>query len=93
MTKILPQLIDNIAQTSPNKVAFRFKTEAITYGDLCKQTDNLAYILQAQGVKQGDLKDNALVITMAKEADHAVSIKHDAPFHLDFQVKLQKFRQ
>ena len=35
---------------------------------------------RAQGVKQADLKDDALTITMAKVADHGVSIKHDAPF-------------
>lgn len=35
---------------------------------------------RAQGVKQGDLKDGMLVITMASVADHGVSIKHDAPF-------------
>ena len=35
---------------------------------------------RAAGTKQGDLKDGALTITMAKQADHGVSIKHDAPF-------------
>ena len=35
---------------------------------------------RAQGTKQADLKDGALSITMAKVADHGVSIKHAAPF-------------
>lgn len=35
---------------------------------------------RAAGTKQGDLKEGALTITMAKHADHGVSIKHDAPF-------------
>jgi len=35
---------------------------------------------RADGVKQGDLKDGTLAITMAKKADHGVSIRHDAPF-------------
>jgi len=35
---------------------------------------------RAKGVKQGDLVDGVLKITMAKVADHGVSIKHDAPF-------------
>ena len=35
---------------------------------------------RAKGVKQGDLKDGYLSMTMARVADHGVSIKHDAPF-------------
>jgi hypothetical protein len=35
---------------------------------------------RAAGVKQGDLKDGGLLITMAMNADHGVSIRHDAPF-------------
>ena len=35
---------------------------------------------RAKGVKQADLKDNTLHITMAKVADHAISVRHDAPF-------------
>ena len=35
---------------------------------------------RAKGVKQADLKDGVLVIKMADEADHGVSVKHDAPF-------------
>lgn len=35
---------------------------------------------RAQGVKQADLKDGALYIKMAKEANHGVSVLHTAPF-------------
>lgn len=35
---------------------------------------------RAKGIKQIDLKNNALTITTAKEADHAAVVKHDAPF-------------
>ena len=35
---------------------------------------------RAKGVKQADLKEGYLQITMADVADHGVSIKHDAPF-------------
>jgi hypothetical protein len=35
---------------------------------------------RAAGTKQADLKDGTLVITMAKHADHGVSVRHDAPF-------------
>ena len=35
---------------------------------------------RAKGAKQVDLVDSSIVITMAKEADHGVSVKHDAPF-------------
>lgn len=35
---------------------------------------------RASGTKQADLRDNALTITMAKHADHGVSVRHDAPF-------------
>jgi hypothetical protein len=35
---------------------------------------------RAAGTKQADLKGGVLVITMAKHADHGVSVRHDAPF-------------
>ena len=35
---------------------------------------------RAKGAKQGDLKDGYLAMTIGPEADHAISIKHDAPF-------------
>jgi hypothetical protein len=35
---------------------------------------------RAKGIKQADLKDNALSIKMAKEADHGVSVLHTNPF-------------
>ena len=35
---------------------------------------------RAHGVKQADLKDGNLVITMAAGANHSVSVRHDAPF-------------
>ena len=35
---------------------------------------------RAAGAKQADLQDGVLVITMAQHADHAVVVKHDAPF-------------
>ena len=35
---------------------------------------------RAKGIKQIDLKNKALTITTAKEADHAAVVKHDAPF-------------
>jgi hypothetical protein len=35
---------------------------------------------RAAGVKQADLSGGALVITMAKQADHGVSVRHNAPF-------------
>ena len=35
---------------------------------------------RAHGVKQADLKDGHLVITMAAGANHSVSVRHDAPF-------------
>ncbi|MEO0444767.1 MAG: family 16 glycoside hydrolase [Verrucomicrobiota bacterium] len=35
---------------------------------------------RAQGVKQADLREGALHIVMAKEADHGVSVVHDVDF-------------
>ena len=35
---------------------------------------------RAAGKKQADLKDGSLSMTMAKQADHGVSVRHDAPF-------------
>lgn len=35
---------------------------------------------RAKGAKQGDLKDGYLAMTIGPEADHGISIKHDAPF-------------
>jgi len=45
---------------------------------------------RAKGVKQADLKDGYLTMTMAEVADHGVSVKHAAPFD-DGVVKV-KFR-
>ncbi|MCM8537775.1 MAG: hypothetical protein NE334_17670 [Lentisphaeraceae bacterium] len=36
---------------------------------------------RAKGIKQADLKDDALYIKMAKEADHGVSVLHTNPFN------------
>ena len=52
-------------------------------------------VKRAKGVKQADLKNNALEITMADVADHAVSVKHDIPFvdgllHIKFKLHDKK---
>ncbi|WP_139958541.1 family 16 glycoside hydrolase [Flavicella sediminum] len=45
---------------------------------------------RAQGLKQADLKNGTLHIKMTKTANHAVSVKHDAPFkNGTVQVKFQ----
>jgi hypothetical protein len=35
---------------------------------------------RAAGTKQADLKGESILITMAKHADHGVSVRHDAPY-------------
>ncbi|MGJ8736181.1 amino acid adenylation domain-containing protein [Zobellia laminariae] len=50
----LPQLIENVARASPNREAFRYLEETISYSELHKKTDQLASYLISIGIKKGD---------------------------------------
>ncbi|SHH64393.1 class I adenylate-forming enzyme family protein [Pollutimonas bauzanensis] len=50
----LGQLLDQRAQTSPDKIAYQTEHDTITYGELMRRANNLAYGLSSLGVLQGD---------------------------------------
>ncbi|NID11383.1 non-ribosomal peptide synthetase [Fibrivirga algicola] len=52
--KPLSTLLSETAREFPNKVAIRFKEEALTYAELEQQANQVAHALLAQGVKPGD---------------------------------------
>jgi len=50
----LPQLIDNVARLSPDREAFRYLEESISYGELFEKSNQLAFHLVSIGIKKGD---------------------------------------
>lgn len=54
MIYTLPQIIQNSAQNYPDKFAFKFDDQAITYSQLWSKMNQLARCLQKHGVKKGD---------------------------------------
>ncbi|WP_420630853.1 amino acid adenylation domain-containing protein [Candidatus Leptofilum sp.] len=66
----LAQALDKTAVTHPDRDALRCNGKGITYVTLQQQTDNLAYLLQQQGVKRGD----RVGIYINKDIESAVSI-------------------
>lgn len=54
MIYLLPQTIDEAAQSDPDHTAFRCDAAAISYGDAAVATNQLAQALIDQGVKSGD---------------------------------------
>ena len=54
MIYTLPQIIKDRAQVLPNKVAFQFDEQSLTYGELWSKMNQLARALQANGVLRGD---------------------------------------
>ncbi len=54
MIYLISQIIDRTAQTYPDKEAFRFEAESLTYAALVRRTNALAHTLVELGVKRGD---------------------------------------
>ena len=54
MSFLLSQIIDQSAERFPEREAFRFYKEALTYSELVKCANSLAKTLQKQGVKPRD---------------------------------------
>ncbi|MEZ0542244.1 amino acid adenylation domain-containing protein [Fibrella arboris] len=52
--KALTTLIAETADQFPDKVAIRFKEQALTYRELDRQANQVAHALRAQGVRPGD---------------------------------------
>ena len=50
----LPSIVEQSAQRFPNKTAFRFMGNAISYSELQVQMHQLAHLLLSLGVKKGD---------------------------------------
>lgn len=66
----LPQALDKTAVSYPDREAIRCNGKGIPYATLQQQANNLAYILQQQGVKRGD----RVGIYINKDVESAVSI-------------------
>ena len=66
----LPQALDQTAVKYPDRDAIRCNGKGITYATLQQQANNLAYLLQQQGVKRGD----RVGIYINKDIESAVSI-------------------
>jgi acyl-CoA synthetase (AMP-forming)/AMP-acid ligase II len=54
MVYLLPEIIKNSAYRFPDNVAFRYENESLTYLELVKRSDQLAFKLGELGVKRGD---------------------------------------
>lgn len=70
MTYLLSHLLDNAAERSPEKEAFRCEGDRLTYGELLLRANGLAQWLVAHGVKRGD----RVGIYLSKSLESAVSI-------------------
>lgn len=54
MLYLLPQAIDQAAEQAPDHEAIRFVGQSLTYGHLAEQSNQLAHVLAASGVRRGD---------------------------------------
>ncbi|MDJ0754265.1 MAG: amino acid adenylation domain-containing protein [Ardenticatenaceae bacterium] len=54
MHYLLQHTIDRAAAKTPEKIAFRFDEQSLTYGQMAERTNQLAHQLVALGVKKGD---------------------------------------
>lgn len=86
----LPQLVEKVAIASPNREAFRYLEETISYGDLHKKTDQLASYLISIGIRKGDrvgifmnrcLETSIAVYGILKAGAVYVPIDTAAPIH------------
>jgi amino acid adenylation domain-containing protein len=51
---LLPQVIDQTAVRLPDRPAFRFEQQTITYAEIAGRSNSLAHLLVDQGVQRGD---------------------------------------
>lgn len=70
MIYLLPQIISQSAEKYPDHEAMRFNKQALTYAQLEQRTNNLARMLNEQGVKKGD----RVGIFLNKSLESAVAI-------------------
>ena len=54
MIYLLSQLVDHSAERLPDREAFRFGTQSITFETMALRTNQLAQLLAEQGVRRGD---------------------------------------
>lgn len=100
MTKLLPCLSLLISILATSNVSFAQDAGTLVFADDFERTESQELKdepgngwttnseKRAGGNKQVDLKDGTMVITMHAEADHGVSVVHDAEF-VDGQVELR----
>jgi amino acid adenylation domain-containing protein len=53
-TFLLPHVIDQTAVRLPDKPAFRFDEQTVTYAEMVSRSNSLAHLLLDQGVQRGD---------------------------------------
>jgi amino acid adenylation domain-containing protein len=54
MLYLLSQIIENSAESQPDKTALRLNGQGITYAELVRRADNVAWLLQNNGLKKLD---------------------------------------
>ena len=54
MCYLLHQLLEKSAKRYPNKQAIIYKDKSITYRELEEVSNQLAHVLERQGIKRGD---------------------------------------
>ncbi len=70
MIYVLSQIIENSATQYPDKDAFRFHDQSLTYAELKARMNQLAQALQAKGVRRGD----RVGIFLHKSLESAIAI-------------------
>lgn len=68
--KTLSDIFEEQVEKNPNKIAVRFKNKSLSYGDLNKRANCLAYVLRSKGIKP----DNVVAIVMDRSLEMMVSI-------------------
>ncbi|MGK7872118.1 MAG: amino acid adenylation domain-containing protein [Xenococcaceae cyanobacterium] len=70
MIYLIPHVIDQSAERFPEREAFRFESQSLTYAALVRQANSLAHMLRDRGVQQGD----RVGIYLNKSLESAIAI-------------------
>lgn len=70
MIYLLSQILDRSAKQFPEREAFRYEGESLTYGELLLRANGLAHTLISMGVKRGD----RVGIYLSKSLESAIAI-------------------
>lgn len=70
MKYLIHQLIDTVAEQTPDHEAVRMYSEMLTYGELSRKSNSLARALRSEGVRRGD----RVGIFMSKSLESLVAV-------------------